>query len=69
MSHTYLKLMSRTVLVALLFAGALLKPSAALHAGDAPDWTGESRIRRGLEAAPVPLDLRGRDRALVGLGS
>jgi hypothetical protein len=26
-------------------------------------------VRRGLEIAPVPLDFRGRDRALVGLGS
>ena len=29
----------------------------------------EARIRVGFEIAPVPLNLRGRDRALVGLGS
>jgi hypothetical protein len=29
----------------------------------------EFRVRRGLEIAPVPLNLRGKDRALVGLGS
>ena len=27
------------------------------------------RIRRGLDIAPVPLDLRGKDRAKVGVGS
>ena len=29
----------------------------------------ESRVRRGLEIAPVPLNFKGRDRGLVGLGS
>lgn len=29
----------------------------------------EARVRRGLEIAPVPLNLAHRDRALVGLGS
>jgi hypothetical protein len=29
----------------------------------------ESKIKRGFEISPVPLDLRGRNRALVGLGS
>ena len=29
----------------------------------------ESRIRRGLKIAPVPLNLEGKNRALVGLGS
>jgi hypothetical protein len=29
----------------------------------------ESRIRRGFEIAPVPLNLAGKNRALVGLGS
>lgn len=29
----------------------------------------ESRIRQGYALAPVPLDLRGKNRALVGLGS
>src|SRR5215469_14528132 len=28
-----------------------------------------SRIERGFEIAPVPLNLEGKDRALVGLGS
>ncbi len=34
----------------------------------APD-TEQSRIARGYQIAPVPLRLRGKDRALVGLGS
>jgi hypothetical protein len=29
----------------------------------------ESRVKRGFEIAPVPLDLRGKNPALVGLGS
>jgi hypothetical protein len=29
----------------------------------------ESKIRRGFEIAPVPLDLEGKNRSLVGLGS
>ena len=29
----------------------------------------ESRIRRGFAIAPVPLDMNGKNRALVGLGS
>lgn len=35
------------------------------HHGDDKD----SRIERGFEIAPVRLDVRGKDRALVGLGS
>ncbi len=33
------------------------------------DANSESLIKRGFELAPVPLDLRGKNRALVGLGS
>ena len=36
----------------------------------APAWSaGQSRIERGFEIAPVPLDLLGKNRGLVGLGS
>ena len=34
-----------------------------------PASTDESQIKQGLAIAPVPLDLRGKNRALVGLGS
>jgi hypothetical protein len=40
-------------------------PASAARADD----EGESRIQRGFAIAPVPLDLRGKNRALVGLGS
>jgi hypothetical protein len=40
-------------------------PIAASHAADAS----ESQIQRGFEINPVPLNLNGKNRALVGLGS
>lgn len=46
------------LLVALVSAGLAQTPS-----GD------ESKVKRGFEIAPVPLDLKGKNRALVGLGS
>src|ERR1700722_13158228 len=36
---------------------------------DRGDDNDEARVRRGFEIAPVPLNLRGKDRELVGLGS
>jgi hypothetical protein len=47
-----------------LTAGAGSLPAA--HAWDEGD---ESRVRRGFEIAPVPLNLDGKNRELVGLGS
>lgn len=54
--------------IAVLGAGLLLfsrssKGDDDKHEGD------ESRIRQGFDIAPVPLDLKGKNRALVGLGS
>jgi hypothetical protein len=43
----------------------ILVPMAASHAAD----SSESQIQRGFEINPVPLDLEGKNRALVGLGS
>jgi len=40
-------------------------PSSHVKAQDNP----ESRIERGFEIAPVPLNMEGKDRGLVGLGS
>jgi hypothetical protein len=37
--------------------------------GDGDDRGDESRVRRGLAISPLPMDLRGKNRALVGLGS
>ena len=36
---------------------------------EGPEAGDEAQARRGLAIAPVPLDLRGKNRALVGLGS
>ena len=53
---------------AALLTGLLLGSPSALANDDAQN--GETaRIQRGFEIAPVPLDLRGKNRALVGLGS
>jgi hypothetical protein len=49
------------VMVAGLMGGSI--------AHDADDGLNEARIRRGFEIAPVPLNLKGKDRQLVGLGS
>jgi hypothetical protein len=58
------------------FVGIGIRVSAALGilgalapaSGGAQD-VGKNRIEIGFEIAPVPLDLEGKDRALVGLGS
>jgi hypothetical protein len=54
----------------------LLSNAAVLPLANADDWThergrenDEPRIQVGFEIAPVPLDLRGTNPALVGLGS
>ena len=54
------------VFAALIVSGAALSPT---HAQD-EDWrSDEAVVRRGFEIAPVPLNLRGKNRDLVGLGS
>jgi hypothetical protein len=52
-----------------LTAGAWLLGSSAQSSAHEREEFDESRIRRGLEISPVTLNLRGKDRALVGLGS
>src|SRR5436309_8170296 len=52
---------------ALALAGIMLVPSLHLRADDANN--DESKIQQGFEIAPVPLNLAGKNRALVGLGS
>jgi hypothetical protein len=54
---------------AILFAGMLSSSPRVKATGDDDDDRNESRIHRGLEIAPVPLNLEGKNRALVGLGS
>jgi hypothetical protein len=52
--------------VALLFVST---SSLRVHANDDDNDSNESKIRQGFEIAPVPLNLKGKNRELVGLGS
>jgi len=49
---------------AIILAGMTTNPKP-VHAGD----DDESKVQQGFEIAPVPLNLEGKNRALVGLGS
>jgi hypothetical protein len=53
----------------LVAAGVVLSLSAVSHGQPPAPDSEASRIQRGYQIAPVPLNLRARDRALVGLGS
>jgi hypothetical protein len=57
--------------VAIISTLSSTSPPRADDRGDRQRGHGdnESEIERGFEIAPVPLDLRGKNRALVGLGS
>jgi len=52
-------------LVAIVLAGMSIKEPRAQASDDDTD----SRVQIGLKIAPVPLNLNGKDRAMVGLGS
>jgi hypothetical protein len=58
------------VVLSVAVVGSLMSIPLATVADD-PHGKGEdeSKIQRGFAIAPVPLDLRGKNRALVGLGS
>jgi hypothetical protein len=58
-----------TIVVGVLTVAGLIGGFGASIAHDSDDGFNDSRIRRGFEIAPVPLNLRGKDRQLVGLGS
>ncbi len=63
---------SRSMLsaTATVTALALLAGLLAARPARAQDFdSGEARVRRGFEIAPVPLNLHGKDHNLVGLGS
>jgi len=55
--------------VAILLAAMLNSPPRVKATGDDDDNGSDSRIQRGLDIAPVHLNLEGKNRALVGLGS
>src|SRR5579864_5559112 len=56
-----------TAFTAIILAGTMTN-SKRVNARD-DDQTNESRIQRGFDIAPVPLNVKGKNRALVGLGS
>ena len=60
-------------LVGVVIAGSLLTMLPSFHAladgGGHDSDNSESQIRRGFEINPVPLNMRGKNHALVGLGS
>src|SRR5947199_7489808 len=67
--HSFLKSASIiTALAVMIFAGMTTK-STRVRAGEGDDDRDEARVRRGFQIAPVPLNLAGKNRALVGLGS
>jgi hypothetical protein len=54
---------------AIVLAGMLSNSPRVTATDDDDEDRNESKIRRGFEIAPVPLNLEGKSRALVGLGS
>jgi hypothetical protein len=54
---------------AIILAGMLNSSPLVKATDDDDDDRNESKIQRGFEIAPVPLNLEGKNRALVGLGS
>ena len=59
---------SRVFVATATLAGMLTGSPGAQAAEHEPDST-DPRVQRGFEIAPVPLNLAGKDRELVGLGS
>lgn len=55
--------------VAALCAGTLRTTRARAAVNPSPVQVEQSRIRTGLRISPVPMNLRGKNRALAGLGS
>lgn len=56
-------------MVRMAWMAALLALAATGQSGAAEPGAGDRRVEAGLKVAPVPLDLDGRQRDLVGLGS
>jgi hypothetical protein len=62
--------MRRVVIGSVIFGSILLSALLSLSVADPQsDHDSQSRIKRGFAIAPVPLNLRGKNRAKVGLGS
>jgi hypothetical protein len=54
---------------AIVFAGMVMSSRRVIAHDDDDDERDEAKVRVGFEIAPVPLDLVGKNRHLVGLGS
>src|SRR5438445_11326947 len=68
--RSYVKSASVVVtFAAVILAGTLTSSPRVKAIGDDDEDRNESRIQQGLEIAPVPLNLGGKNRPLVGLGS
>src|SRR5262249_38800850 len=64
------KIMKRVILIAVLFLGfALTVVLLSAPKSQAQGGGDESKIQQGFAIAPVHLNLQGKNRALVGLGS
>jgi hypothetical protein len=69
-SRSYVKSASVVVTFAAVILAGTLSSSPRIRATDNDDGdSNESRVQRGLDIAPVHLNLDGKNRALVGLGS
>ena len=55
--------------LALSVAGALMMQTPRVHAQSLRNDDAERKVQLGFAGAPVPLDMTGKDRVLVGLGS
>jgi hypothetical protein len=66
----FVKSAAAVAVFAVIVLAGMLSSSPHVRATDNDDDDrNESRVQRGLDIAPVPLNLDGKNRALVGLGS
>ena len=66
-THPLIRRRTAVAIALTLVTGPLIISS--LKAGDGESDTEEARIRRGFQIAPVPLNMAGKHKDLVGLGS
>ena len=67
LSRHFPSVIAVTTFAAIIMVGSLIKAPRVQAQRDKEDQ--ESRIEQGFKIAPVPLNLKGRNRELVGLGS
>ena len=69
MSPFYGKVVRTGIPVTVVTLAVALSISPRVRAAEEPEDGPDPRIQQGLNIAPVPLNLHGKDQALVGLGS